>query len=94
VNDALSIAPHCDLSLLVVKAGVTRVSHYRRSLTLLEGIGVSLSGVILNMIPEAKAGEDYGYGYGIKIGYSRKSSKYGNYLSEYIPQEEYTSRDL
>ena len=94
VNDALSMAPYCDLNLLVVKAGTTRVSHFRRTLMLLEGVGVSLSGVVLNMIPEAKAGEDYGYGYGIKYGYSRKSSRYGNYLSEYIPQEEYTSRQL
>jgi Mrp family chromosome partitioning ATPase len=94
VNDALSVAPHCDLTLLVTKAGTTRISHFRRSLMLLEGIGVTLSGVVLNMIPEAKAGEDYGYGYGIKYGYNKKSTKYGNYLSEYIPQEDYTSREI
>jgi succinoglycan biosynthesis transport protein ExoP len=94
VNDALSIAPYCDLNLLVIKAGTTRLSHYRRTLMLLEGIGISLSGVILNMIPEAKSGEDYGYGYGIKYGYSKNSIKYGKYLTEYVPQEEYTSRQL
>jgi len=94
VNDALSIAKHCDLTLLVIKAGKTRISHYRRSLLLLEGIGVALSGVVLNMIPEARAGEDYGYGYGIKYGYNKKATKYGSYLSEYIPQEEYTSRQI
>jgi capsular exopolysaccharide synthesis family protein len=94
VNDALSIAPYCDLKLLVIKAGTTRISHFRRGLMVLEGIRVSLSGVVLNMIPEAKAGEDYGYGYGIKYGYNKKSTKYGNYLSEYIPQEEYSSRQI
>jgi capsular exopolysaccharide synthesis family protein len=94
VNDALSVVPHCDLTLLVIKAGTTRISHFRRGLMVLEGIGVSLSGVVLNMIPEAKAGEDYGYGYGIKYGYSKKSTKYGNYLTEYIPQKEYGSRQI
>jgi len=94
VNDALTVAPLFDQVLMVIKAGTTRITHYRRTLRILSDIEVTLSGVVLNMIPEAKAGEDYGYGYGIKYGYSRKSSKYGGYLTEYIPQEEYKSEQL
>jgi len=94
VNDSLTLAPFCDHTILVLKAGSTRIPHYRRCTTLLEGVNIPISGVILNMIPEAKAGEDYGYGYGIKYGYRRRTNKYGQYLTEYIPQEEYFSRDI
>lgn len=84
VTDAALISTVVDGTVLIVHAGVTRVTQYRGAYDAIAAIGSPILGVVLNMIPNSRDGEDYGYRYGYAYGYRRKYG-YGSY-SEYGPR--------
>ncbi|MCI0658879.1 MAG: CpsD/CapB family tyrosine-protein kinase, partial [Acidobacteria bacterium] len=61
VTDACVVAPHVDGVVLVVQPGLTDRSGAKRSLELLEGVGVRPVGVVLNKIPSDGSGYYYYY---------------------------------
>jgi capsular exopolysaccharide synthesis family protein len=74
VTDPVILAPQCDATLLVVSAENTDARVLKRTEETLGGVGVQISGVILNRYDPHKSGRsrDYHYGY-YRYGYERES---------------------
>jgi len=74
VTDPVILAPQCDATLLVVSAENTDARVLKRTDETLGGVGVQISGVILNRYDPHKSGRsrDYHYGY-YRYGYERES---------------------
>ena len=79
VTDAAIISTQMDGTILVVRAGSTRITQFRGAYDAIASIGSSVLGVVLNMIPLSRDGEDYGYRYGYSYGYKYKYGTYGDY---------------
>ncbi|PEN12809.1 capsular biosynthesis protein [Longibacter salinarum] len=63
-SDPLVLAPRADATLVVTSANSTDVDSLDLTRDMLEGVGVSISGVIFNRFDDAKAsGSNYKYGY-------------------------------
>ena len=58
---------------MVVAAGRTHKNQLRSSITTLANVGVTISGIVLTMVP-AKGPDSYGYGYGYGASYGGYSS--------------------
>lgn len=77
VADASIVSRVTEEVLLVMHAGKTSKRNFEAARESLLGVGVSLTGVMLNKIPKHKAGERYGYTYSDpKLGYYRYSYDY------------------
>ena len=77
VADASIVSRVTEDVLLVMHAGKTSKRNFEAARESLLGVGVSLTGVMLNKIPKHKAGERYGYTYSDpKMGYYRYSYDY------------------
>jgi len=77
VADASIVSRVTDEVLLVMHAGITSKRNFEAARESLLGVGVALTGVLLNKIPKYKAGERYGYTYSDpKMGYYRYSYDY------------------
>jgi capsular exopolysaccharide synthesis family protein len=63
VTDAALLGKFADSTLLVARAGVTSRPALHRAAAQLQGLRVSLAGVVLNDITDAM-NDEYGYGYG------------------------------
>lgn len=91
VTDGGLIASQSDGVLLVIKAGATRFNQFRGAKDALTKVGAEILGVVLNMIPLVRNGEDYGYRYGYSYGYRRYDGVYGasnyGYEKENTPDE-------
>jgi succinoglycan biosynthesis transport protein ExoP len=85
VTDAALISTQADGTVLIVHAGATRITQFRGAFDAVSSIGGSILGVVLNMIPLSRDGEDYGYRYGYSYGYRRRYG-YSNY-NEYGPKK-------
>ena len=77
VTDGGLIASKADGAVLVIRAGVTRLNQFRGARDALNRVGANVLGVVLNMIPLVRNGEDYGYRYGYSYGYRRYNEVYG-----------------
>jgi non-specific protein-tyrosine kinase len=76
VTDAAIISTRADGTVIVVKAGQTRINQYLGTRESIRVVGGEILGVILNMIPAERGEGDYGYRYSGR--YSRKyGDKYG-----------------
>ena len=62
VADATLLAPHVDLSLMVVDSSKLRKAQLVKAIHALEGAGVHISGIVLNRVRVAKRTDDYYYG--------------------------------
>ena len=69
VSDTMHLADISDVCLIVVKAGDTRVAQLGRCLRVLDRGERKADAIILNMVPNSKIADEYGYGYG----YTQKS---------------------
>jgi len=77
VADASIVSRVAAEVLLVMHAGMTSKRNFEAARESLLGVGVTLTGVLLNKIPKHKAGERYGYTYSDpKMGYYRYSYNY------------------
>ena len=77
VADASIVSRVTEDVLLVMHAGKTSKRNFEAARESLFGVGVTLTGVMLNKIPKYKAGERYGYTYSDpKMGYYRYSYDY------------------
>jgi len=77
VADASIVSRVTEEVLLVMHAGITSKRNFEAARESLLGVGVALTGVLLNKIPKYKAGERYGYTYSDpKMGYYRYSYDY------------------
>ena len=77
VADASIVSRNTNEVLLVMHAGITSKRNFEGARESLLGVGVKLTGVLLNKIPKHKAGERYGYTYSDpKMGYYRYSYDY------------------
>ena len=77
VADASIVSRVTGEVLLVMHAGITSKRNFEAARESLLGVGVALTGVLLNKIPKYKAGERYGYTYSDpKMGYYRYSYDY------------------
>jgi len=77
VADASIVSRITEEVLLVMHAGRTSRRNFEAAREALLGVGVTLTGVLLNKIPKYKAGEKYGYTYSDpKMGYYRYSYDY------------------
>ncbi len=77
VADASIIARVTDQIVLVLHAGQTSKRNFEASRESMNGVGVTLTGVLLNKVPKHKAGDHYGYTYSdSKMGYYRYSYAY------------------
>lgn len=77
VADASIVSRITEEVLVVMHAGNTSKRNFEAARESLLGVGVSLTGVMLNKIPKHKAGERYGYTYSDpKMGYYRYSYDY------------------
>lgn len=79
VADASIISTRADCVVVVVKAGVTKVSQFNGVCDGIKAVGGHVLGAVINMIPISKIDSDYGYkyGYGYEGGYegSRQDSQ-------------------
>ena len=66
MSDALLVAPHADMVLIVASAGETHWAALERANEVRSDAGIKSNGVILNRfdIKQAYGGYGYGYGYG------------------------------
>ena len=84
VADASIISTRADGVVVVVQAGVTKVSQYNGVCDGIKAVGGHVIGAIINMIPLSKIDSEYGYkyGYGYEGGYagSRTSAREGSEL--------------
>jgi non-specific protein-tyrosine kinase len=77
VADASIVARVTQEILVILHAGETSKRNFEAAREALTGVGVTLSGVMLNKVPKHKAGEHYGYTYSdSKMGYYRYSYVY------------------
>lgn len=74
VSDSLSVAPHVDKTILVVRAGHTPRKAVQRAIVLLRKSGARLAGFVLNRLPTGRTAGYYYYYYGDKY---EKDSAYG-----------------
>lgn len=63
VSDALGLAPHTSMMLLVIEQGKTGRSTLKAAVQQLGNVGVTASGVVLNAITQSTSGYDYSYYY-------------------------------
>lgn len=91
VTDAAVIASKADGVLLIVRAGSTKVTQFKGSVDSVTAVGASVLGVVLNMIPKSRTGDEYGYRYGSSYYYGNKygptSGKYGP-IDSYAPHND------
>jgi non-specific protein-tyrosine kinase len=91
VADASIISTRSDCVVVVVQAGVTKVSQFNGVCDGVRAVGGHVLGAVINMIPISKIDSDYGYkyGYGYEGGYagSRQDSQNGLSLP-YAPTSE------
>jgi polysaccharide biosynthesis transport protein len=64
VSDALSLAPKCHVTLMVMRFGKTPRRVIKRAVTLLQKNGARLSGLIMNRMPTSRGASYYYYYYG------------------------------
>ena len=84
VTDAAILAEKSDGTVLVVKAGSTRVRQLQGSIDALTAVGAKAVGAIINMIPlDSRDAEDYGWRYGKPYGYRRGYRGYRGYGKKY-----------
>ncbi len=76
VTDAALISNQADGTVLIIHAGSTRITQFRGAFAAVSSVGGNILGVVLNMIPLSRDGEDYGYRYGYSYGYN-SYNKYG-----------------
>ena len=79
VSDAAIISTKTDGTILIVRAGSTRIAQFKGSYDAIASVGSTVLGAVLNMIPLTRDGGDYGYRYGYSYGYKRKYGAYGSY---------------
>jgi non-specific protein-tyrosine kinase len=79
VSDAAIISTKTDGTILIIRAGSTRIAQFKGSYEAIVNVGSSVLGAVLNMIPLSRDGEDYGYRYGYSYGYKNKYGSYGSY---------------
>ena len=77
VSDAAIISTKTDGTILIIRAGTTRIAQFKGSYDALASVGSSVLGAVLNMIPLTRDGGDYGYRYGYSYGYKGKYGSYG-----------------
>ncbi len=63
VTDATVLAPRCDATLLVVRAGRTHQGQLRRAAEVLAHVSAPVAGIVLNGLT-SESGYGYSYGYG------------------------------
>ena len=69
-TDAVLLATLCDATVVVVSANRTEANALNAVRTMLDSVGVPVTGVILNRFDGKQAGGSYyGYGYGYSYGY-------------------------
>ena len=66
VADATFLAPHVDLTLLMVDASKSRKAQLAKSIRSLEVTGAHISGIVLNRLRVSKRRDDYYYGETLK----------------------------
>lgn len=77
VADASIIARVTHQIVLVLHAGQTSKRNFEASRESMNGVGVTVTGVLLNKVPKYKAGDHYGYTYSdSRMGYYRYSYAY------------------
>ena len=89
VTDAAVIASQADGVLLIIRAGSTKVTQFKGAVDSITAVGSTVLGVVLNMIPKSRSGDEYGYRYGSSYYYG---NKYGSYASKYAPVDTYAPR--
>ena len=69
-TDAVLLATLCDTTIVVVSANRTEANALNAVRTMLDSVGVPITGIILNRFDGDQAGGNYyGYGYGYSYGY-------------------------
>ena len=76
VADAAIIASRTDGVIVIVKAGETRKTQFYGVCDSVQTIGSKVLGAVINMIPESRSYDNYGYRYG--YGYRGKYRSYKN----------------
>ncbi|RBL99634.1 hypothetical protein C1H84_14565 [Glutamicibacter soli] len=61
VSDTLALVRHVDGTLLVTRAGSTKVRHLRTALNALEGVKATICGIVLNRVRVGVRAEHYSY---------------------------------
>lgn len=79
VTDAAVIASKTDGVVLIARAGSTKITQYKGSIDAVNAVGSTVLGVVLNMIPKSRTGEEYGYRYGSSYYYGSKYEPTGTY---------------
>lgn len=79
VSDGLLISKHADVTLFIVRYGVTRKQHLKHIEELYTRGHLSKLGMIFNAVKPRRGGYGYGAGYGYGYGYG---SEYGKYFEE------------
>jgi len=74
VSDPVTLAPIVDGYIFVVRSGKTRAEHLRESVRILDGVGATMFGIVVNDLSRS-SGLGYGYGYyGYGYGPSRAAA--------------------
>jgi succinoglycan biosynthesis transport protein ExoP len=93
VADASIVGRVTQEILIVLHAGETSKRNFEATREAMLGVGVSLTGVMLNKVPKHKAGEHYGYTYSDpQMGYYRYSYVYSPNQGSVAPEGERSLR--